>query len=433
MRRIMAANGNNVKGFWDAFAKVLSDNGIDDGHAKFYLNWAHKFALWLKGVPLRDRSLDDIRTFIAELRASGTPDWQVDQAREAIAILYRDHLKMDLSSLPKERQEADGVLDRVRSPKVVEQQYAGVFESLRRVIAIQHYSERTEIAYVSWVRRFLVFCGLEDPAKLSGEQIGSYLSYLAEVRHASASTQNQALNALVFLFAKVLGRDPGDFSDFIRAKTPHRVPYALSLPEMERLLSELSGVHLLIGSLLYASGLRINECLGLRVQDLSFDDLVIRVHRGKGQKDRVTVLDGTLVSPLQDHLVQVRALFDEDVLHEPGLRWGDFYVFPDTELKLDPVTRRAKRTHLHRNRFARVLTEAAERAEITTTVTPHVLRHTFATHMIELGHDIRKVQELLGHSFVSTTMLYTHPKERSGRRLKTVLAKLAGKDPGSSA
>lgn len=421
----MAEVNTGVNRFWGEFGQVLAKKGIDDNHLKFYLNWAQKFAVWLKGVPLRERSLDDIRAFISELRASGIQEWQVDQAREALAVLYRDHLKIALSSLPNKRRESDGILDRVISVKALEQQYETVFTRIRSVIAVHHYSPRTGEAYRAWARRFLVFCDLEEPEKIAGERIGDYLSYLAEVRHVSASSQNQALNALVFLFSKVLGRDAGDFSNFTRAKAPRRVPDALSLPEMERLLAELSGVHQLIGALLYASGLRINECLGLRVQDLGFDDLIIRVRRGKGQKDRITVMDGALVEPLKAHLSGVRALFDEDVLHETTLRWGEYYLFPDQDLKLDPLTRRANRAHLHRNCFARALSDAAVRAEITKTVTPHVLRHTFATHMLEMGQDIRKVQELLGHTFVSTTMLYTHPKERSGRTIRSLLARFA--------
>ncbi|MDP6524704.1 MAG: tyrosine-type recombinase/integrase [Kiritimatiellia bacterium] len=421
----MAERNSSVNGFWTAFAETVARSGIAEARIEHYVNWGHRFALWLKGVPLRDRSLGDIRCFVADLRGDGTSEWLVDQARDAIAILYRDHLKMDLAELPEKREDPDGLSDRVRSGRVVERQYPDVFAGIRRIIALQHYSPRTEGAYVSWARRFLVFCDMEDPASIPGSRIGEYLSYLVEVRHASASTQNQALNALVFLYTKVLGRDPGDFSDFVRAKTPQRVPDALNLPEMERLLSELSGVNWLIAALLYASGLRIQECLSLEVRDLDFDDLTLRVRRGKGQKDRITVLDEILVEPLQEHLAEVRQLFDEDVLHDPGLRWGEFLVFPDSRLKLDQRTRRAERCHLDRNRFARALTEAAALAEITKTVTPHVLRHTFATHMLELGHNIRRIQELLGHTFVSTTMHYTHKKEHSGHSLKSVFSRRA--------
>jgi site-specific recombinase XerD len=186
-------------------------------------------------------------------------------------------------------------------------------------------------------------------------------------------------------------------------------------------------VDLLIASLLYASGMRISECLQLRVQDIGFDDLIIRVYRGKGQKDRVTVLDKSLVPVLKEHLDGVRTLFDEDVLHDPRLRWGDYHVFPDETLKVMAGSRHLLRTPLHRNRFARALADAAGRAGIATPVTPHVLRHSFATHMLELGNDIRKVQELLGHAFVSTTMLYTHPKERSGRGWASLLGRFRGK------
>ena len=422
----MAEINDGVNPFWGKFGHVLAERGLDDEHVRFYLNWANDFSVWLKGVPLKERSLDDIRCFIAELRASGVADWRVDQAREAIAILYRDHLGMDLSTLPVVRLESDGVRDRVRSVKALEQHYEAVFTRMRSVIAVHHYSRRTLDAYLSWTRRFFVFCELETVESLTGARISDYLTYLAEVRHVSASTQNQALNGLVFLFKKVLERDPGDFRGFTQAKVPTRVPVVLSLPEMQRLLVELSGVYKLIGALLFSSGLRISECLNLRVQDLDLDDLNIRVYRGKGKKDRVTVMDALLVEPLKAHLVEVRALFDEDVLHEPDLRWGDYFLFPEKTLKLNPKTRRVKRMRLHRNCVARALDDAAVRAEIAKHVTPHVLRHTFATHMLEMGKDIRKIQELLGHTFVSTTMHYTHPKERSGRGLRSVLRRLSG-------
>ncbi len=347
-------------------------------------------------------------------------------------MLYRDHLNMDISSMTRQRSRLhDDSRDRVRSVSELEARYGPVFDRLRAILALRHYSRSTEAAYISWTRRFLVFCEVADVESIPPSQIGVYLSYLAEVKHVAASTQNQALNALVFLFKQVLGRAPGDFSDFVHAKVPARVPHSLSLPEMAQLLGALSGDDQLITSLLYASGLRISECLSLRVQDLGFDDLNIRVTRGKGQKDRVTVLDRSLVEPLQTHLVAVRKLYDADRLYDPSLRWGDYYVFPDPVLKLDASTRVVRRTHLHRNRFARALAEAADRAGIATPVTPHVLRHTFATHMLELGNDIRKIQELLGHTFVSTTMHYTHKKERSGLRWASLIGRLrGGRDDG---
>ena len=412
----MRNNGFNVNVFWTLYAQALSRNDIDDAHIKFYLNWAKDFALSIKGVPLRERSVEDIRCFLEGLRLKGVADWRVTQAREAIAILYRDHMRMDLATLPKQRREGSeaDARDLVRSVEMLEMQYAEVLERLRSVIAMRHYSSRTASAYLSWVRRFLVFCDFADVETLSPAQIGAYLSYLAENRRVSAATQNQALNALVFFFKHVLEREPGDFSGFVHAKTPVRVPDALSLEEIDKLLASLAGVDLLIAALLFSAGLRISECLSLRVQDLDFDQLNVRVFRGKGQKDRITMLDSALVEPLKGHLLGVRKLFDEDALHEPALRWGDYFVFPDDALKIDAGTRVVRRTHLHRNRFGRALSDTATRAGIAKTVTPHVLRHSFATHMLEMGKDLRKIQELLGHRFVSTTMIYTHPQERSG-------------------
>ena len=423
----MTECNRHVNAFWTEFSTVLREKGVDEHRIRFHVEWARRFASSLKGVPLRDRSLADIRRFVSDLRCSGVEEWQVNQARSAIAMLYRDHLKINLQSLPEQRVSVGAERDRVHSARAVDAKYERLFESYRSILAMGHYSPRTADAYMSWARRFLVFCELVPADQIEGQAIGGYLSYLAEDRQVSASTQNQALNALVFLFTKVLERDPGDFSGFAPAKTPQRTPVALSLPEMEQLLAALSGVELLIASLLYASGLRISECLQLRVQDVRFDDLIIRVYRGKGQKDRVTVLDKSLVPALKAHLEGVREMYDEDVLHAPELRWGDYYVFPDETLSVRTGSRQVVRRPLHRNRFARALTNAADRAGIVTPVTPHVLRHTFATHMLELGHDIRKIQQLLGHSFVSTTMHYTHPRERSGRGWASLLDRLRGK------
>ena len=428
-------NGKNkaVNAFWAGYAKVLSEHGVDAEVIGSYADWAEKFARSQPG-PLRERSLTEIRGFISGLRDAGTPVAEVDEAREAIAYLYRDFLKMDLHSLPEgetedgrgePQKDAEG---RRRGKSEVSVRYKDFFAQFDRVLAVHHYSPRTGAAYLAWTRRFLVFFGLPALEGLEGRLIGDFLTHLAVERKVSAATQNQALNALVFAFSKVLGRDPGDFSDFTRAKTPTRTPDALSMPEMERLLEELAGVDLLIASLLYGSGLRISECLGLRVGDLRFDDLTIRVRRGKGHKDRVTLLDAALVPALREHLDSIRSLFDEDARHDSNLHWRDFYVFPDAALKVERGSRRVLRGPYHRNRFGRALADAAERAGIITKVTPHVLRHSFATHMLELGHDIRKIQELLGHRFVSTTMIYTHTQERGGRFWPSLLGRFRGRD-----
>lgn len=423
----MADVNKDVNSFWSGFAKVLSERGIDDEHVRFYLDWVRKFAMSQKGA-LRTRSLDDIRAFIADLAASGIEDWRIKQARQAIAILYRDYFKMDLDALGEATTSVPAPRDHVSSSTAVESHYEEIFGELRRVFALRHLSPRTADAYLAWVRRFLVYDGLVPVQQIDGHSIGAYLSYLAQEREVSSSTQNQALNALVFLFKNVLKRDPGDFSDFIRGKEPVREPVALSLPEVDRLLVALDGVDWIIALLLFCSGLRISECLALRVKDLQFDDLHVRVYRGKGQKDRLSVLDQELVNPLKRYLEdEVRPTFDEDTVHEPGLRWGDYTIFPAEKLTLDPRTRVVRRLPLDRNRFARVLADAGERAGIAVRVTPHVLRHTFATHMLEQGQDLRKIQQLLGHSFISTTMIYTHPKERSGRFWPSLLGKFRGK------
>jgi site-specific recombinase XerD len=338
---------------------------------------------------------------------------------------------LDIQSLEKSDEPAKSrgpteYRDAIRAPMVVQKTYGELFSAMEGTIRTLHYSPKTAKTYLSWSKRFLVFCGLKPVESIPGSEIGRYLSYLAEERGVSAATQNQALNALVFLFGKVLGREPGDFSGFARAKSSARVPECLGEGEIARLLHALDGVYSLIGSLLYSSGLRISECLALRIRDVDMDAFVIRVRGGKGNRDRVTVLDRALTGVLKKHEAGVRALFDEDRIHDPGLRWGDYPLFATTGLDVDGSTRRVKRACVHRNQVARALAGAADRAGITKAVTPHTLRHTFATHMLEAGYDIRQVQEFLGHRYVSTTTHYTHVKERSGRNVPSMLARLSG-------
>jgi site-specific recombinase XerD len=415
-----------VNHFWDGFRDLLLEKGISQDRVDYFLNWSHKFALSIKGVPLKERSLGDLRNFIAGLRAIDTPDWQIQQARMSLNLLYRDYLSLPPETLPPTRSEPEQMRDTVRFPELLDQEHGELLEQMKRVIRVLHYSPRTEHSYVSWVKRFIVFNDMRSPLEMSGQEIGQYLTYLAVTHGVRAGTQNQALNALVFLFKHVLGRDPGDFSDFARAKMASRTPDSLSVNEVARLLTQLSGVNAVIASLLYSSGLRIAECLSLRVQDVDFDQFVIRIRRGKGDKDRVCVLDKGLVADLQEHLKAIRQLYEEDRVHDASLRWGDFFLFPDEGLHVNPENRRVERVCLDRNRFSRALTAAAERAQITKHVTPHVLRHSFATHMLEIGFTIRQVQQLLGHASVATTMVYTHPQEHSGRHLPSLLGRLQG-------
>jgi integron integrase len=302
---------------------------------------------------------------------------------------------------------------------------------LRAEIRLRHYSIRTEEAYVDWARRFILFHGKRHPQEMGADEVSAFLSYLASERNVSASTQNQAKSALLFLYREVLGIDLPWLDEVVAAKAARRLPVVLTPTEARRLLNAMSGTMGLLASLLYGTGMRLLEGLRLRVKDVEFERREIIVREGKGNKDRVTVLPENLVLPLQAHLKRVKALHEKDLAAgfgevylpdalaqkypKAGKAWGWQYVFPSPIRSVDPRTGRERRHHIYEASVQRAVREAARLANIHKPVTPHVLRHSFATHLLQAGYDIRTVQELLGHSDVSTTMIYTHVLNKGGR------------------
>ena len=302
------------------------------------------------------------------------------------------------------------------------------------------YSRRTEKAYWFWIRWFILHCGTRHPKDLGAKEVEGFLSWLATERNVAAATQNQALAALLFLYKQVLGLDLPWFSSMVRAKRPVRTPVVLTQAEVRRLLEQLSGVKWLMASLLYGAGLRQIECLMLRVKDVDFAYRQITVRDGKGGKDRVTMLPEQVVQPLQAHLGQVRALHLRDLAGghgevslpkalsrkypRAGREWAWQFVFPSKNLSADPESGVIRRHHLFPDTLQRAVKEAARATRIVKPVSCHTLRHSFATHLLEAGHDIRTVQELLGHVDVSTTMIYTHVLNKGGRGVKSPLDRL---------
>ena len=296
---------------------------------------------------------------------------------------------------------------------------------------MRHYSIRTEEAYADWARRFILFHGKRHPAQLGAEEVRDFLSHLAVERHVSASTQNQAKSALLFLYKEVLGIELPWLDEVISAKQAKRLPVVLTQTEVRRLLGGTSGTSGLIVALLYGTGMRLLEGLRLRVKDVEFTRREIIVREGKGNKDRVTVLPENLILPLQAHLEKVKALHVRDLdagfgevylpdalavkYRNAAKSWGWQYVFPSSVRSIDPRSGAARRHHVHEHSVQRAVREAARVAGIHKPVTPHVLRHSFATHLLQAGYDIRTVQELLGHKDVATTMIYTHVLNKGGR------------------
>jgi len=316
-----------------------------------------------------------------------------------------------------------------REPKLLDQ----VHTALRA----RHYSRRTEKSYVRWILRFILFNGKRHPADMGEREITSFLSMLATRRKVSASTQNQALSAILFLYRVVLLQKFDWLDGIVKAKRPVRLPIVLSREEVKAILGHMRGTPWLMASLMYGAGLRLLECARLRVKDVDFSMGEITVRDGKGRKDRVTMLPYALRAPLAEHIEQVKRQHDKDLRRKLGSvelpdslerkypraawEWGWQWVFPATKFYLDRASGRYRRHHLHESVVQRAMKEAVRMAGIAKPASCHTLRHSFATHLLEAGYDIRTIQELLGHSDVSTTMIYTHVLNKGGRAVRSPL------------
>ena len=421
-----------------------------------------------------DLGRTEIDTFLQRLTGdSSVADWQVKQAQQALEIYYEQFRGIALSPPPNSTgggrgqaqvtaprvQEAlpgateasatdtiplsrESGMDRepIPAPRVMEKLEAvpcptrsrhhrqvdmkALEEAVRTALRTEHYALKTEKAYLHWIRRFVAYHHGKRPSEMSGPQIHQFLSHLAINEQVAASTQNQALNAVVFLYRKVVKKELGDLGDFPRARRPKRLPVVLSRQEVQTLLSRMDGPEGLIARLMYGTGMRVSEALRLRIQDLAFDRNEIVVRASKGDKDRPVPFPASLRGELREHLEGRRHQYEldrEKGMHEvelPGAlarkypnapyEWGWQFVFAAVGFSVDPRRGVQRRHHLHEIRVQRAVKRAATEADITARVTPHTLRHCFATHLLEAGQDIRTVQELLGHADVTTTMIYTH-------------------------
>lgn len=319
---------------------------------------------------------------------------------------------------------------------------AQLIDRVRISLSTRHYSARTVEAYLGWVRRFVRFHDRRHPAALNVDAVGAFLSHLATEEGVSSSTQNQALAALVFLYQEVLGRNVDTLSGVVRGRHATRLPVVMTRDEVARVLNELEGVWRLMGGLLYGSGLRLSECVGLRVKDVDPGAGYLMVRRAKGDKDRVAPLPKSLVSTIEAHLGRVRSMHEDDLRRGAGFvalpgalrakypsaarEWGWQWVFPAGRTYVDEETSERRRHHQHETALQRAVRAAVLRSGVAKQVSCHTFRHSFATHLLETGYDVRTIQKLLGHRDLRTTMVYTHVLERGPLGVRSPLDALGG-------
>ena len=408
---------------------------------------------------LESVSTKDVCDYLESLMCREQADWQVKQSLDAIGLLMRYGYGRDDLGIPELREAWGRRLNErvgisVSEPTTQTGEPSGsVIDRIRRVLRVAHYAMKTEKAYTQWWERFEQFAlarnevlgthagenasrGATSPT-LGPDDVRGFLEHLAVERKVAAATQKQALNALVFVFGQVLGRPLGNLGDWTIAKSTRRLPCVLTVDEVQAVLSQLKGIPALVGQLLYGSGLRLSEALRLRFKDVDFTHGTIIVRDGKGEKDRVTMLPQSVREPLLEHLRGVWKLHQDDLRVGGGnvqlpyalavkyphaeREWCWQFCFPAAGLSKDPRSGVIRRHHLHETTIQRAMTAAVRQSQIGKPANCHTLRHSFATHLLEANYDIRTVQELLGHSDVSTTMIYTHVMNRPGLAVRSPL------------
>ena len=453
MSSTLSSSADAVHRFWDRYLELLHKQGVKPPTDRWFVIRAEAYIKATAERRLVEQTPADVHRYLSDLGGIGRiSDWQFRQSVDAIQKLFElvgvpwlrevdwDFWRDSARTLPANHPTIARASSQPRLPPPnsaasdqrpeTENHPTGI-DRLVTVIRQRNYSIRTEEAYRSWAERFLTFIGHRDPRTAGAAEVMSFLETLAVQGNVAASTQNQALNALVFFYGQALEQPLGDLGSFIRAKRPQRLPVVLTRGEVLRLLDHLEGTYRLMASLLYGTGMRLMECLRLRVKDVDFAYRQIVVRDGKGQKDRVTPLPDKLIEPLRAHLEQVKVLHEADLSQGNGevflpsalarkypnaaREWGWQYVFPSGRLSVDPRSGAIRRHHLHENGLQKAVKQAATAARLTKPANCHALRHSFATHLLETGYDIRTVQELLGHSDVSTTMIYTHVLNRGGK------------------
>ena len=381
-------------------------------YISFYARWAALFRSRLERSGARADDPDALNAFLADQRGE-TAEWQMRQAHRALFYYagYQDHTGSEPQGSTRSGETAPSARDEA-------------LHRLSTAIRLRHLAHRTEDVYRGWTKRFLAFTGVPEFSRIGEMHLKAFLTHLAVDRKVSAATQRQAFNSLLFFYRNVLSVPVLDLASVVRAKIGKPLPVVLSVAETRAIMEKLRGVDRLMAMIIYGAGLRLGECLSLRVKDIDFDRCCLVIKAGKGNKDRETVLPERVVDELKRHIAKARTVYDRDrARNENGVwipdglarkypgsstEWGWFWVFPSDRLSIDPDSGKVRRYHVLPGTLQRSFKLAVARAGIAKNATVHTLRHSFATHLIERGYDIRTIQELLGHSDVSTTMIYTH-------------------------
>ncbi|MEW5754866.1 MAG: integron integrase [Pseudomonadota bacterium] len=459
----MEHDKSKAQRFWDRYIEYLMKQGVKEKSLRWYVKWVEQYIAAFPDKRLVRHTQEEVSEYLTNLgRNTRLKDWQFSQAAYAIQNLFKflnvpwldevdwNYWKNFSKSLSPQHHTLarESVTTPPQPPELkpssaydrVKQAHCDVLTSLRAEIRRRSYSIRTEEAYVQWICRFILFIDNRDPRLAGAPEVVSFLQNLAVRGNVAASTQNQALNALVFLYHQILQQPLEALGEFERAKRPKRLPVVLTRSEVMRLLDKMEGTSRLMAALLYGTGMRLMDCLRLRIQDVDFEYNQILIRDGKGRKDRVVPLPKRLAQTLKDHMERARLLHAQDLQQGFGevflpnalarkypnaaKEWIWQYVFPSSRLSVDPRSGKTRRHHVHENGLQKAIKTAAGAANLTKKVNCHSLRHSFATHLLETGYDIRTVQELLGHADVSTTMIYTHVLNRGGHGVVSPLDRL---------
>ena len=422
----------------DRVAAAIQDQHLPEKRAAWRMRWTERFLSFVAGLNAPPSIAECRDLFLTQIsNTQSAKPWLLDEITEAIALLIRLAQPPELALLRTTGSTSDlnATPQSPPSPPILKARK--LLDQIRAVIRAKHYSGRTEEAYVHWARQFILFHGKKHPLEMGEIEVGAFLEHLAVNKAVAASTQNQALNALVFLYGTVLQKPFGKLGAITRAKRPQRLPTVLTQSEVHRLFAVMTGRLGLIARLLYGAGLRLTECVNLRVKDINFDANQIWVRDGKGFRDRITMLPEGVKEELEERIARVRLLHANDInagnghttlpyglgRKYPNLSksWNWHYVFAAGKLVWDAQVGVWRRHHIFEDTLQRAVSNAGKMAGIQSQVSCHVLRHSFATHLLELGCDIRTVQQLMGHKDVSTTMIYTHVLKKPGLGVRSPL------------